>query len=181
MVFGNKKNNFVILVILILLAGIVFVIFSNFYFKNLLKEERQEIKKEMERIVQGLKNQESAPISSKTESMSPEILARLKKTAIERYFLSEVELIDGIYTSTIFLCLFELGKPIYPSYIYGTKSMSYYPNTIAPEIALVRYLLLPEDNSDFQPDKGCFIKEIKIDKDWQEVKQKYNFSKDLFM
>ncbi len=112
--------------------------------------------------------------------MSPEILFRLRKSGIERYFLSEVELINLHYTAKIHTCLYERGRPIYPPYVYDTWALVNYPEEPFPQIILIRYLLLPEDNPDFRPDKNCFIKEIKTEKDWQELKEKYGFFKEQF-
>jgi len=108
-----------------------------------------------------------------------EQLQRLQKERVERYFLSEVDGVSSSFSLRVHDCLFAGGRTIYPLYIYGTWSYLAYPDAI-PEIALVRYLLLPEDNPNFQPDKNCFIKEIKTEQDWQEVEEKYNFSRRRF-
>ena len=71
-------------------------------------------------------------------------------------------------------------KPIYPSYIYDTWSALTYPDHHCPQIALVRYLLLPQDNVNFQPNKAYYIKEIKEEQDWQLIKESYGFNKEQF-
>lgn len=167
------------LILSVLVAGgILAVSISGFYFKSLIEKERLEAKKELERIL--LEARSTSTLPEKNEPTSPETLFELKETGIERYFLSEVELVDVYYVPTVHLCLFERGKPIYPLYVYETWSLLIYPEKPPPQIALVRYLLLPRDNPDFQPNKTCFIKEIKNEKDWQELREKYGFSRDQF-
>ena len=170
----NLKKEKLILLILIV-AGILAISFLGFYFKSIIEKEKKEVRKELERILL-----EGRPISSeRAEPTSPETLFRLRDEGIERYFLSRVELINNRYTPIISTCLYEKGVPLYPSYIYETSSLLDYPDFL-PEIALVRYLLLTEDNTDFQPDKNCFIKEIKTEQDWREVEEKYNFFRNRF-
>lgn len=169
-----KKDRLILPVLV--MGGILTISLLGFYFKFLIEKERLEVRKDLERILL-----EVGPIlPEKTEPTSPETLFELKETGIVRYFLSEIELIGGYYTPTVHLCLFERGRPIYPLYVYETWSLLTYPEKPPPRIALIRYLLLPRDNSDFQPDKTCFIKEIKTEKDWQELGEKYGFSRDQF-
>ena len=163
-------------IVLIFTAGIVLaVVFSGFYFKNLIEKERLEMQKELGRAGQ--------LISTKRPEISDmahlEKLQRLQKERVERYFLSEVDWTGSSFGLRMHDCLYSGNRPIYPFYIYETWSYLAYPDAI-PEIALVRYLLLPEDNTDFQPDKNCFIKEIKTEQDWREVEEKYNFSRNRF-
>jgi len=171
-----KKDRLIFSVLAI--GGISAVILSGFYFKSLIEKERLEARKELEKIL--LEIGPALPESGKNESTSPETLFELKETGIERFFLSEVELVDVYYVPTIHLCLFDKGRPIYPLYVYESWSLLNYPEKPPPQIALVRYLLLPRDNPAFQPDKACFIKEIKTEKDWQELGEKYGFSRDQF-
>jgi len=160
----------------LIMGGILAMSFLVFYFRSLIEKERLWIRKELE----GILLQETGPISAeRSEPTSQETLFSLRETGVERYFLSEVELIDARYTPIVHTCLFAEEEPIYPLYVYETWSMLDYPE-LKPEIALMRYLLLPEDDPDFQPDKNCFIKEIKTEKDWQELEEKYGFSKSRF-
>jgi hypothetical protein len=117
---------------------------------------------------------------SEGEIISPELWARLRKTGVERYFLSEVAKRDNYFVPLVHDCLFQNGKPLYPSYLYGSWEILYFPKDPPYQIALVRYLLLPEDNPSFKLDKSCFIKEIKTEEDWKEVEKKYGFLKIQF-
>lgn len=174
-----KLNKDRLTLLALIMGGILVVSFLGFYFKSLIEKERLEMKKDLEKIIWQLEKEvDSAPLE-RIEEASPETLHRLRESGIERYFLSEVELIGVHYTPILHACLYEKEKPIYFSYVYETWSLVDYPES-KPEIALIRYLLLPEDNSDFQPNKTCYIKEIKSEKDWQELKEKYNFSRDQF-
>jgi len=90
----------------------------------------------------------------------------------EKYFLSQVEFKENIYAPSITKCLFdEKGNEIYPQW-----TAIYYPSSRPYQIVLVRIKLTQEVSLD----KNCFIKEIKFQEDWQEVKTKYNFSKEKF-
>lgn len=171
----TKKINFFVLI----LGASVFlaVVLSGFYFRGLIYKERLKMEKDLEEVIYSLqRGAEFVPV----EETSPETLLRLKKAGIERYFLSEVELIGAYYVSKIHRCLYEEGRPIYPRYVYETWSSINYPKDPPPQIVLIRYLLLPEDNSGFQPDKSCFIMEIESEEDWQEAEKKYGFSKSRF-
>ncbi len=110
------------------------------------------------------------------KSIPPETFYKLKELGIDRYYLSGVKLIDNSYIPMIHACL---HRENYPSYIYHTWSSINYPE-YTPEIALVKYLLLPEDNDNFKPNKSCYIKEIKSDSDWKEIQELYEFNKNLF-
>lgn len=178
--FEFKKNNLFFLSLTVFLIALV--LFLGFYFKGLIEKEKNaiaEIKKDLTKIIWQLEEEKQINLPE-TERVHPETMQKLKETGIERYFLSEVELINFHYTPTIHLCLFSVGMPIYPLYLYESWSQAVYPNEPPYQIALVKYLLLPEDNFDFQPEKDCFIKEIKTEKDWQEVKEKYGFSREQF-
>jgi hypothetical protein len=163
----------------LIMGGILAMIFLVFYFKSLIEKERSEVVKEFEKIFLEGRTEDKPILLESPEPTSLETLFRLREAGIERYFLTGVELIGDYYTPTIHTCLFEEGKPIYPLYIYETWSEANYPE-LKPEISLIRYLLLPEDNLNFQPDKNCFIKEIKTEQDWQELKEKYDFSRSQF-
>ena len=106
-------------------------------------------------------------------------IEKLRTEAVERYFFSQVQLVDGYYIPTVNLCLYELGQPLYPSYVYDTFSTLYHPQNSPYQKALVRFLLLPEDNEDFRLSSNCFIKEIKSEQDWQEI-ESYGFFRELF-
>ena len=144
------------------------------YFQHYLKQERFIMTKAIENMQQQL-TRESIPL------VSPLTLQKLKKMGIERYFLSRVDLVNNYFTPLIHLCLFNNGNPIYSQYVYETWSLVNYPDTGIPKISLVRYLLLPDDNPSFQPNKECFIKEIITEQDWQDIKIKYGFTKDQFI
>jgi len=160
---------FVILIILIM-------IFGGLYFKFMFEQERLALRKEL-----GIILEEDPAVKERREPTSAETLFRLRETGVERYFLSEVQLIDGRFTPAIHACLFgEEGDPLYPRYVYETWSAVRYPEQPPTQIALMRYLLLPEDNLDFQPDTACYIKEIKTEADWREVEEKYGFSRRQF-
>lgn len=165
---AGGKNPFLIL----LSIQIFFFLFSFLYFKNLFLKEKTEILREIKKSLLEKQIPEKATF--------PETISALKDVGIERYFLSEITLINGYYTPKIHLCLFKEEKPIYPSYIYDTWSVLTYPDHHYPQIALVRYLLLPQDNVNFQPNKACYIKEIKEEKDWQLIKENYGFNKEQF-
>ena len=143
------------------------------YFQHYLKQERFIMTKAIENM------QQQSGVES-ASSVSPLTLQELKKSGIERYFLSKVDLVGNYYTPLVHLCLFDNGKPIYSQYVYETWALVNYPNTGIPKINLVRYLLLPRDNSNFQPDEKCFIKEIKTEQDWKDIQTKYGFTKDQF-
>lgn len=173
-----KKDRMAFLILVI--AGILAISFSIFYFKSLVDKERLETKRKLEEILRQMESGAIPAPPEEIEQVSPETLYRLREVGVERYFLSEVKLIGVYYTPMVHTCLFEKEKPIYPLYIYETQSLAIYPEKPPPEIALIRYLLLPEDNPDFQPDKACYIKEIKTDEDWQEVEEEYGFSRRQF-
>ena len=168
------------LVFLVLIAGgIIIIILSGFYFKALIRQELLIVRKEIEESLSKEGSGSGLTSTKKSERTSPETILKLREAGIERYFLSEVQLIDGRFTPTVHTCLFKDDELIYPPYIYETNAMVIYPE-IKPEIILVRYLLLPEDNTDFQPDGSCYIKEIETDQDWQELEEKYGFSRRQF-
>ena len=144
------------------------------YFQHYLKQERFIMTKAIE-------NMQQQPTIESIPLVSPLTLQKLKKMGIERYFLSRVDLVNNYFTPLIHLCLFDNGKPIYSQYVYETWSLVNYPDTGIPKISLVRYLLLPDDNPSFQPNKECFIKEIITEQDWQDIKIKYGFTKDQFI
>lgn len=175
-----KKNKSRLIVFALVVAGILTICFLGFYFKALIEKEGLEAKKELERTLQQLGRRAEPQPPGEVEEVSPETIFKLRKSGIERYFLSKVELTGNYYIPLIHACLFKDGQPLYPLYLYGAWSLLYYPEEPFPQVALVRYLLLPEDNPNFRPDKACFIKEIKTEKDWQELKEKYGFLKDQF-
>jgi hypothetical protein len=174
----SRKKELLFFLSITLIVVFLFI-FLIFYFRGLLKEERLIMKKELEKIVWQKAEKGDLKIMSEEEKTLPETFYQLKESGVERYFLSEVELIDVYYTPIIHLCLYEKGKTVFPLYVYETWSTLYFPDQ-KPEIALIKYLLLPEDNSEFQPNKSCYIKEIKTEDDWQEINEKYNFSKSQF-
>jgi len=89
-----------------------------------------------------------------------------------RYFLSRVELIENRYIPVLAKCLINKeGKKSYKQW-----SAIYHPSHPPYEVALVRV----EFQKGGSLDKSGFIREIKIEKDWQEVEAKYNFSKGRF-
>jgi len=144
------------------------------YFQHYLKQERFIMTKAIE-------NMQQQPTIESIPLVSPLTLQKLKKMGIERYFLSRVDLVNNYFTPLIHLCLFNTGNPIYSQYVYETWALVNYPDTGIPKISLVRYLLLPDDNPSFQPNKECFIKEIITEQDWQDIKIKYGFTKDQFI
>ncbi len=93
---------------------------------------------------------------------------------VRRFFLSRI---DKDYIPAVHWCLFENKDrmlPIYPSYVY--ENWGVLPeDSQDPEVSIVTYFLLPEDNANFHPDSSCYIKEIKTDQDWQEIERSYNF------
>ena len=158
-------------------AGILAMLFLGFYFKHVFEEERLALRKELGRSFL----EDELAVAERPEPTSQETLFRLRETGVERYFLSEVKLIDGSFAPTIYACLFrEQGDPIHPRYVYETWSVVRYPEQPPAQIALMRYILLPEDNTDFQPDSSCYIKEIKTEEDWRELEEKYGFSRRQF-
>ncbi len=168
----NKKTflSFVFFLILI-------IIFLMIYFGTLIRKERLEMKRDLEKIVWDSGVRQEITVQDQRQT-HPETFIELRESGIDRYFLTEVDFINNSYTPVIHTCLFEKGMPIYPSYVYETWARINYPDN-RPEIAIVRYRLLPEDNNDFQPNETCYIKEIKTESDWQEIEQ-YGFRKDLF-
>lgn len=161
--------------IILTTSALLIIIILGFYFKYLINKEIVGIRKELNQtLLQSGNNIETTAIIDNSAT-SPDLLAKLKESGIERYFLSKVEVMNNHYIPSVYLCLFKDGKPIYPNYIYETWSLLNYPDNLSPEIMLVRYILLPEDNANFNLDKSCFIKEIKTAKDWQEVENKYGF------
>ena len=166
-----KKNSHFLIIVLGLNVLMVLIIILYFHFA--FNREHFIIKKALENI-----NQQ--PRGEDISLVSPLIIEKLQKSGIERYFLSKVELIGNYYTPVVHLCLFKDGKPIYSQYVYETWALINYPSKQIPEVALVRYKLLPEDNINFNLDKSCFIKEIKTSKDWQEIEENYGFSKEQF-
>ncbi len=163
-----------ILIVVIILA----VVISFIYFKKSIERERLEIKREMEEIIWDSR-QTPENLIEKEDEITPQTLQRLEQSGIDRYFLSEIKLINNRYTFVISTCLTDKGNPIYPNYVYETWSMLDYPES-EPEIGLIKYKLLPEDNDSFQPNEACYIKEIKTESDWQEVEEKYGFRQNLF-
>ena len=163
-----KKNKLVFLFLII--SWVLTIIILIFYFKHLIEKERIE----MISLIEKEQGVEVLPDFDDVWQMRQEESDN-SNGKISRYFLSEVKLIDGYYTPIVHSCLFdEQGKAMHPSYIYDTWSISIYPEK-EPEIALIKYLLLPEDNDDFQLDESCYIKEIKTERDWQEIEKKYGF------
>jgi hypothetical protein len=172
----NKKERNILFLFILIVTLVIIILF--FYFNNLIKKERLEAKKDFERIILESGGIPDNLLDNK-EQTSQETLNRLREDRIARYFLSEVELINNLYTPIIHICLHETGVPIYSSYIYETWSLLDYPKD-KPEIALIRYLLLPEDNDNFKPNESCYIKEIESENDWKEI-EKYNFYEYLFI
>jgi len=111
---------------------------------------------------------------------APELVSEIQKNGISRYFLTETERINNHYVPRVYLCLFNNGEPIYPRYVYENWALLNYPNDLNPKIQLIKLILLPQDNNNFQLNKDCFLKEIKTAKDWQEVEEKYGFSLNKF-
>ncbi|MGB9707515.1 MAG: hypothetical protein ACPL1D_02050 [Microgenomates group bacterium] len=112
---------------------------------------------------------------------SPDISLKLKDKGVTHFYLSELEKINNHYVPKVYLCLFKNGQPIYPRYVYENWSQLNYPNNINPKVSLLKFIFLPEDDKDFIIDSKCYLKEIKTDRDWQNVKEKYGFSKELFI
>jgi hypothetical protein len=166
------KNKLVFIAIIVVLVAII--IFLSWWFKRELEDQRLAIEMAFTKIA-NIQYQASGSVPERSVAD----LERLSQEAIERYFFSEVQLIDNYYIPKINLCLHELGQPIYPLYVYDTFSTLYYPEKPPYQKALVRFLLLPEDNVSFQPDSKCFTKEIKSDGDWEDL-AKYGFLKELF-
>jgi hypothetical protein len=110
------------------------------------------------------------------ELVKPETFLKLKESGISRYFLSGVKLIDNSYIPMIHACL---HRENYPSYIYHTWSSINYPE-YTPEIALIKYRLLPEDNDNFKPNSSCYLREIITENDLRNVEQVYGFYENLF-
>ncbi len=173
----DLKKNKTFLSILIVSIILAFAV-SFIFFNRIIERERLKMKREMEKIIWN-SGQTPENLSEREDETTPQAFQRLEQSGINRYFLSEVKLINNRYTPIINTCLTDKGVPIYPSYIYETWSRINYPDS-EPEIGLIRYKLLSEDNDDFQPNETCYIKEIKTDSDWQEVKEKYNSHKGLF-
>jgi hypothetical protein len=180
----KQENKFIALLILIVVV-FLFVVLFGIYLGGLVKKERGISQDKSKDAVLQLENEKEMETSNDEEILndkfvSSEVLNQPKELRIGRYFLTDIKLIDNYYYAMIDTCLREDKTSNYPDYIWGTWSQLDYPD-FNPEVALVRYLLFPEDNDDFKPNKACYIKEIKTDKDWQEVKEKYNFSKDRFI
>lgn len=181
----------------VFLLAIVLILIANVYFKNLIERERtvaisdflkerlseeraREIIEEIETTGDMIRRAER----EEGEVIAPVSPSQPKDLRIERFFLSEVRLVGEYYLSTIYTCLRE-NEAAYPSYIWTSWSRLDYPDPqhiqgSTPEISLARFLLLPEDNKGFQPDRNCYIKEIITDSDWAEVESKYNFSRSRF-
>lgn len=176
---GKTSKNFKFL-IFILLAGQCLIVLAvaclGFYFHYLMTRQSVIINKELDQFLWQFK--QGGPVAA--EVVPPSVRAKLKESGIDRYFLAKIDLINGYYTPTVHLCLFENGDPVYSQYLYETWAIVTHPKDLTPVISLVKYQLLPEDNDDFQLDKNCFIKEIKTENDWRELKDKYGFSKDQF-
>lgn len=188
----NKKiffqSKFVWALIIVIGIGLI-IYFLNLYFFSLLKTERESIRQELERAMQNerrfTQSRINNPIASPQEEIENisdreptpiETMSRVKKLGIPRFFLSRMQDTNII----VHQCLFDQGRPIYPLYIYATWSTLLYPDTPPANIALVRYLILPEDNANFKPNPDCFIKEIKTEADWRAVGERYNFYKIQF-
>ncbi len=171
-----KKNKTFVSILIV--SVILTVVVSFVYFKKSIERERLETKREMEKIIWDSR-QTPENLTEREDEITPQTLQRLEQSGINRYFLSEIKLINNLYTPVINICLTDKGISIYPRYVYETWSMLDYPD-IEPEIGLIRYKLLPEDNDSFQPNETCYIKEIKTEKDWQEIEEKYDFRKTLF-
>lgn len=160
--------------LLILVLNIAVISGLVVYFEISLRRERFLVDKALEISKQQM------GVESIASPLSPLILEELKKSGKEHYFLSKVELVNNYYTPLVHLCLFENGLPKYPQYLYETWSLVNYPSKGIPQISLVRYVLLPQDDASFKLDSQCFLKEITTEKDWQEVQKKYGFTKDQF-
>lgn len=190
--------------ILVLLAIAIALLLSLFNFINQEKRAILNIKEEIPEIIANIAReeipeivaniareeisrgviQETGNITPQVRTVprivSPAILAQLKQTGIARYFLSEINLIASRYSSRVHRCLYNGNNPRFPQYIYETWAMLTYPKESPLQIALVRYLLLPEDNNIFTIDSDCYIKEISTREDWQYVNNKYGFQKENF-
>lgn len=87
------------------------------------------------------------------------------------FFLSKVGLVNGRHTPNVVKYLFKNNKPLYKEW-----SAMYYPKSVPYDVALVRVKF----NKQERLERGCFIKEIKTKKDWEKVKIKYGFKKEVF-
>jgi len=170
-----NRSYLIIMEVVLLLVIVSLAVFFSYF----IKKEMNAIRRESEHVVlQNTGNQgTSMEVGNK---ISPLVMAQLRKEGIGRYFLTKVKLINNSYIPLVNLCLFQNGQPIYPLYIYETWSLVNYPDSLNPQKALVKFLLLPKDNKNFQLDKSCFLKEIKTDADWIEMENKYNFSQKQF-
>lgn len=176
----SPKIQFTKLQLITLLIGVfLIIIIIGIYFKYLISKEIKIIQNKMDYSLTQSNGKGTTQIIDNSAT-SPVILAKLKESGIERYFLSNVELMNNHYVPVIYLCLFKEGKPIYPLYVYETWALVNYPDDLSPKVALIKYRLLPEDNANFNLDKNCFIREIRTDNDWQEMEEKYSFSKKQF-
>lgn len=181
----SKKNKPIFLFILTGIFFILILIILGFYFLNLIKQERIMIRESLNTINQT--TSEPNNIVSQVPAYEPyldqgfsESFIQAQSNKIPRFFLSDIKIINSLYTPIVHTCLFQNGEPIYPRYIYETWSSLSFPTSANPEITLVKYSLLPEDNANFQPNSDCFIKEIKTEEDWREIGQKYNFYRARF-
>ena len=178
--------------VLALLLAIMASLFSLLNFINQEKRAILNIKEEIPEIVAQIAREEmsrgatqeaiSAAPQARTVSriVSPATLAQLKQTGVARYFLSEINLIASRYSPRVHRCLYNNNNPRFSQYVYETWAMLTYPKESPLQVALVRYLLLPEDNNAFIIDNDCYIKEINTREDWQYVNSKYGFQKEGF-
>ncbi len=196
----NKRFTYIILAINAVL--IITLIGSFFYFSNLvddtqktekrndLSDERTEFGK-YPGLNEELTEEEMTELTDEYHEFGsaydddPPVIVRMSLADriksevnddydIRRFFLSKI---DKDYIPAVHWCLFKNKDrmfPIYPSYVYENWGVlpEDSPN---PEVSIVTYFLLPEDNARFNPDSSCYIKEIKTDRDWEEVESNYNF------
>ena len=178
--------------VLALLLAIMASLFSLLNFINQEKRAILNIREEIPEIVAQIAREEisrgatqeviSDIPQTRTVSriVSPATLVQLKQTGVARYFLSEINLIASRYSPRVHRCLYNNNNPRFSQYVYETWAMLTYPKESPLQVALVRYLLLPEDNNAFIIDNDCYIKEINTREDWQYVNSKYGFQKEGF-
>lgn len=172
--FYKKLSNRIVIVLITTIILINLLILLGV--KYAINREISKLKIEQEKVL--VSNHTNQIFDN--NSINPELMQQIKEQGISRYFLTATTKIDNHFVSTLYLCLFNKGEPIYPRYVYENWSLLNYPNDLMPSIQLVKLILLPEDNNKFHPDKNCFLKEIKTESDWQKVEEKYGFSLSKF-
>ncbi len=174
----NKEKNKIILVATGLTIITLFALFFAYLFFKSFGEVQE--KNKIENMEDKIEKALSKERPKEGIEPYPLLLNRLKREGVSRYFLSEIELIENVYVVKTHSCLYdENNNPLYPKYFYETWSLLDYPKE-DPKIGLIRYSVLPEDNSLFNLDKNCYIEEIKSESQWEAIK-KYNFYKDRFI